>query len=68
MNACLFCPEGFFITGGKGNLKLFAIFFLIAFVFAPAKHADACMIVTAANGKNILVGNNEDWKDPNSKI
>lgn len=49
-------------------MKLISIFILFAFFFALAGQTDACTIVTAADGKNILAGNNEDNKDPNSKI
>ena len=49
-------------------MKHLACFLIIVLFFFPAKTTEACTIVMVAKGKIVLAGNNEDWKNPITKI
>jgi tetratricopeptide (TPR) repeat protein len=49
-------------------MKRSACFVLLALLSFPARPAEGCTIVIVAKGKVVLAGNNEDWKNPNTKI
>jgi hypothetical protein len=41
---------------------------LLALLLVPSRHVQSCTIVMVAKGNLVLVGNNEDWKNPNTKM
>jgi hypothetical protein len=49
-------------------LKHLAYFLVIILFFCSANPAEGCTIVIVAQGKIVLAGNNEDWKNPKTKI
>jgi tetratricopeptide (TPR) repeat protein len=49
-------------------MKLLMSFLLFLFVFTNMDYANACTIIMVSKGRMILVGNNEDWQNPNTKI
>ena len=49
-------------------MKRLACFLTAYLILAPAGPARGCTIVMVANGKLVLAGNNEDWRNPKTKI
>jgi len=49
-------------------MKHLACFLGIVLFLGPANPAGACTIVMVAQGKIVLAGNNEDWRNPNTKV
>ncbi|HNX97466.1 MAG TPA: tetratricopeptide repeat protein [Candidatus Aminicenantes bacterium] len=49
-------------------MKAISILLSLTFLLAGAERAGACTIVTVADGKTVLVGNNEDHRNPHGKI
>ena len=49
-------------------MKRLACFLIIILFFCSAHPTEGCTIVMVAKGKIVLAGNNEDWKNPNTKI
>jgi tetratricopeptide (TPR) repeat protein len=49
-------------------MKHLAYFLVIILFFCPGNPTEGCTIVMVANGKIVLAGNNEDWKNPITKI
>ncbi|MBN2543263.1 tetratricopeptide repeat protein [bacterium] len=47
----------------KGGLLLVLLWLLFTYIFSFG-----CTIFTTAEGDLVLVGNNEDWKNPNTKV
>jgi hypothetical protein len=50
------------------KVKRLAIILVLALVLISARFVDGCTIVMVAKGKFVLVGNNEDWKNPKTKM
>ncbi len=49
-------------------MKHLAFFLIIILFFCSANPSEGCTIVMVAKGKIVLAGNNEDWKNPKTKI
>jgi tetratricopeptide (TPR) repeat protein len=49
-------------------MKHLAYFLIIILFFFSANPTEGCTIVMVAQGKIVLAGNNEDWKNPMTKI
>ena len=49
-------------------MKHLACFLLIFLFFFSANPTEGCTIVMVAKGKIVLAGNNEDWRNPKTKI
>jgi hypothetical protein len=49
-------------------MKHLAGFLSLALFLATVNPAGACTIVMVTRGKIVLAGNNEDWRNPNTKI
>ena len=49
-------------------MKHLAYFLIIILFFCSANPTEGCTIVMVAKGKIVLAGNNEDWKNPKTKI
>lgn len=49
-------------------MKRLACFLAIILFFYPANPTEGCTIVMIAKGQIVLAGNNEDWKNPITKI
>lgn len=49
-------------------MKRLAYFLVIILFFFSAHPTQGCTIVMVAKGKIVLAGNNEDWKNPKTKI
>jgi tetratricopeptide (TPR) repeat protein len=49
-------------------MKRFAYLLIIILFFTAADNSEGCTIVMVAKGKIVLAGNNEDWKNPKTKI
>jgi len=49
-------------------MKRLAYFLITILFFCSANPTEGCTIVMVAKGKIVLAGNNEDWKNPNTKI
>lgn len=49
-------------------MKRFAILMFLVLLITPVHLARGCTIVMVAKGQWILVGNNEDWKNPKTKM
>ena len=49
-------------------MKRLSIILVLALMLIPVRPANGCTIVMVAKGKFVLVGNNEDWKNPRTKM
>jgi hypothetical protein len=49
-------------------MKHLAYFLILVFLFFSANPTEGCTIVMVAQGNLVLAGNNEDWKNPMTKI
>jgi tetratricopeptide (TPR) repeat protein len=49
-------------------MKHLAYFLIIILFFCSANPTEGCTIVMVAKGKIVLAGNNEDWKNPKTKV
>lgn len=49
-------------------MKHLSCFLIIILFFISANPAEGCTIVMVAKGKIVLAGNNEDWRNPKTKI
>jgi hypothetical protein len=49
-------------------MKRFTTLIGLVFLLFPVNLADGCTIVMVAKGHLVLVGNNEDWKNPKTKM
>jgi tetratricopeptide (TPR) repeat protein len=49
-------------------MKHLACFLIIILLFFSANPTEGCTIVMVAKGKIVLAGNNEDWRNPKTKI
>lgn len=49
-------------------MKRLAFFLILIMCFGAAEPTEGCTIVMVAQGKIVLAGNNEDWKNPATKI
>jgi hypothetical protein len=47
-------------------LKVFLA--VLALAVLPFQNLDACTIITMAKGEQVIIGNNEDWTDPRTKM
>jgi penicillin V acylase-like amidase (Ntn superfamily) len=50
------------------KMKHLAIPIFLTFLLLSFQHPSACTVFIASNGDVVLAGNNEDWKNPNTKI
>jgi len=55
-------------TKRRCEMKRFVFICIIVLGLLVPNSADGCTIVMVAKGKIILAGNNEDWKNPKTKI
>jgi tetratricopeptide (TPR) repeat protein len=49
-------------------MRCLACILIISLFFCSASSAEACTIVMVAQGKLVLAGNNEDWRNPKTQI
>ena len=49
-------------------MKRLAYFLITILILASANPTEGCTIVMVAKGKIVLAGNNEDWRNPKTKI
>ncbi len=49
-------------------MKRFVYFLILILLFFPGDPAEGCTIVMVAKGNIVLAGNNEDWRNPKTKI
>ena len=52
----------------RDPMKHIAFLLVIILFFASANPAGGCTIVMVAKGNIVLAGNNEDWRNPKTKI
>jgi tetratricopeptide (TPR) repeat protein len=52
----------------RNPMKHLAYLLIIILLFCSANPTEGCTIVMVAKGKIVLAGNNEDWKNPKTKI
>lgn len=50
------------------SAKIFRMMLVLTLLFLARQGALACTVVTFSDGKTVLVGNNEDYSDPNAKV
>ncbi len=56
------------IAAMASGLPLKAIIVMLAMAVPPVQDLPACTIVTMAKGGQVLIGSNEDWTDPQTKM